>query len=81
MMSSPLIKAPSTAEYREAVRYCRDKWVPACGGLEVPMIDRNRRRVLYVYNPRHRQHRYIDLGTDIILPADYDPAAIDGGLS
>jgi hypothetical protein len=50
-----------------------DTWVPACGGAEEPTRTRQGRMVLYVWNAALRQHRYLDLGSDMILPADYNP--------
>jgi len=54
-----------TPEYAAAVEANADRWVPACGGLEVP-FTRNGAEWLYVYNPRRDEHGYLNLGTDIV---------------
>jgi len=43
-----------------------DRWVPACGGSEVPYLDRNGRKVVYVYNFATKQHGYLDCQNDIV---------------
>ena len=53
-------------EYQMARITRADRWVPACGGQEVPYIDRNGRKVLYVYNHATAEHGYLDCGTDIV---------------
>lgn len=42
-------------------------WFPACGGTEVPFETRNRRRLLYVWQPSTGKHAYLDMGSDFIL--------------
>lgn len=42
-------------------------WFPASGGTETPFITRNRRRLLYCWQPSTGNHAYLDLDTDIIL--------------
>lgn len=54
-----------------------DNWVPACGGTEVPMTSRAGRRILYCWQPSTGDHRYIDLGSDMALPVNFDPM-LDG---
>jgi hypothetical protein len=46
-------------------------WYPACGGTETPFITRNRRRLLYCWQPSTGKHAYLDLDTDLIL-SDYE---------
>lgn len=42
-------------------------WVPANGGTETPFMTRNRRRLLYCWQPSTGRHAYLDCHTDIIL--------------
>jgi hypothetical protein len=42
-------------------------WYPASGGTETPFVTRERRRLLYVYQPSTGKHAYLDLDTDIVL--------------
>jgi hypothetical protein len=42
-------------------------WIPANGGTEKPFFTRNRRRLLYCYQPSTGKHAYLDLDTDLIL--------------
>lgn len=42
-------------------------WVPACGGTETPFWTRERRRLLYCWQPSTGKHAYLDVGTDLIL--------------
>jgi hypothetical protein len=44
-----------------------DRWIPGCGGTEVPFHTRTGRRLLYCWNPGTGQHAYIDVATDIVL--------------
>lgn len=67
-----------TQEYRNAVQMKRDAWVPAHGGNEQPMVDRQRRTVLYCFNPAQHRHAYIDCGTDTEMHAGYDPCDVGG---
>lgn len=53
-------------EYELARRANADRWVPACGGNEVPYLDKGK-RVLYVYNHRTGKHGYLDLDSDIVF--------------
>lgn len=46
------------------------KWVPACGGTEVPFITRNRYKLLYCWQPSTGRHAYLNCETDIILTDD-----------
>lgn len=50
-----------------------DDWVPANGGTETPSTSRSGRRILYCWQRSTGQHRYIDLGSDLVLPLEYDP--------
>lgn len=42
-------------------------WVPACCGTEVPFFTRERRRLLYCWQPSTGRHAYLDCDTDLIL--------------
>lgn len=42
-------------------------WFPAAGGTETPFVTRNRRRLLYVWQPTTGKHAYLDCDTDLIL--------------
>lgn len=42
-------------------------WLVACNGTEVPFTTRNRRRLLYCWQPSTGNHAYLDLDTDLIL--------------
>lgn len=42
-------------------------WYPACGGTETPFWTRNRRYLLYVWQPSTGKHAYLDVQTDLIL--------------
>jgi hypothetical protein len=42
-------------------------WVPASGGTETPFFTRNRRRLLYCYQPSTGKHQYLDCDSDLIL--------------
>lgn len=54
-----------TGEYWAAVEGKADKWVPACGGTEVPMMC-NGSMWLYVFNPFTQQHGWLNIHTDIV---------------
>ena len=51
---------------REA-RKEQGNWVPANGGTEKPFLTRERRRLLYIWQPSTGKHAYLDCDTDIIL--------------
>lgn len=42
-------------------------WQPANGGSEEPFVTRNRRRLLYCWQPSTGRHAYLDMDSDIIL--------------
>lgn len=42
-------------------------WIPANGGTEVPFLTRNRRRLLYCWQPSTGKHAYLDCDQDIFL--------------
>jgi hypothetical protein len=44
-----------------------DRWVPACGGKEVPFETRTGRRLHYMWNMNTGEHAYYDLDRDIFL--------------
>jgi hypothetical protein len=46
-----------------------DNWIPACGGLETPIVVRGR-RLLYCWQPSTGRHAYLDLDADLILTDD-----------
>lgn len=54
-----------------------DRWVPACGGREVPTKYPDGRTLLYCWNPKTGEHAYIDCETDMVthppcnLPAQH----------
>jgi len=56
-------------EYDFALLENADRWVPACGGTEIPTMIRGI-RYLYCYNPYQRQSAYINLATDMVLSQD-----------
>jgi len=47
--------------------------VPACGGTELPFVDRAGRRLLYCVDLRAGQHAYLDLDQDMVT----DPPRLD----
>jgi len=47
----------------------KDRWVPACGGTEVPVTIKGR-RLLYMWNQRTGEHAHLDLDTDIFLTTE-----------
>jgi hypothetical protein len=55
----------SRLEYEIARVGSADRWVPACGGNEVP-FTLNGRRWLYVYNHATGKHGWLELGQDIV---------------
>ena len=57
---------PATLEFQSALNELADKWVPACGGHELPFIVRGF-RLQYMFNPATRQHAYYNLDTDTII--------------
>ena len=59
-----------TTEYQMARIARADRWVPACGGMEVPYLDKLGRKVLYVYNHRTGKHGFLDVGQDIVFEDD-----------
>ena len=42
-------------------------WVAGCQGTEVPFFTRNRRRLLYCWQPSTGRHAYLDCDSDLIL--------------
>ena len=49
------------AEYERALYEMADRWVPACGGVEV--VENG---YLYVYNPGRDEHGWLNVATDIV---------------
>ena len=43
------------------------RWVPACGGTEVPFRTRTGRTLLYCWNPVTGVHAYLDVDSDLVL--------------
>jgi hypothetical protein len=62
-------------EYEMARVGNADRWVPACGGTEVPFKSRSGARLLYCWNPRQNKHAYINVDTDMIL-TDQEASAL-----
>ena len=56
------------AEYRDAVATFEDKWVVASCGDEQPVLGRDRRWTLLVFNPSTAEHGRLDLATDMVGP-------------
>ena len=54
-----------------ALKASQGNWYPANGGTETPFITRNRKRLLYCWQPSTGKHAYLDLDTDLIL-FDYE---------
>ncbi len=54
-------------EYKLALASNLDRWVPACGGMEVPFASRGGYRLLYVWNPKTGAHAYLDVDADRVL--------------
>lgn len=52
-------------EFKYAVAGKKDSWVPGAGGSEMPFTS-NGKRLQRVYNPKTREHGYLDLGSDIV---------------
>lgn len=59
------VKVAATNEYAIAIAENADRWIPACGGNEIPFLH-NGTEWLYVYNPRTEGHGYLNMGTDIV---------------
>lgn len=59
----------SLADLLKAQDEARDQgdWQPANGGSEVPFVTRNKRRLLYCWQPSTGRHAYLDLDQDLIL--------------
>jgi hypothetical protein len=56
-----------TQEFQNAMILGADRWVPACGGTEIP-FEYAGTRYLYVFNPNKHEHAYLNLDTDLIEP-------------
>ena len=56
----------------------RDEWIPACGGTETEFTV-NGIRLLYCLNPARSLHRYLNLGTDMIIKDDEYFALVRAG--
>jgi hypothetical protein len=56
----------SRQEFEIALAGKLDRWVPACGGTETPIMKKGR-RLLYCFNPSSGNHAYLDLDRDMIL--------------
>ena len=52
-------------EYDLALTAKADRWVAACGGMEVSFLH-NGTKWLYVWNPATGEHGYLNLDTDIV---------------
>ncbi len=58
--------AQNRAEYESAKMGRADRWVPACGGNELP-FTKNGVQYLYVFNFATGKHGYLDMGRDIVV--------------
>jgi hypothetical protein len=58
-----------TDEYYHAVMNAIDTWVPAALGFETWTPTASGRAYLYVYNPKTREHGWLD-ESDIVNPED-----------
>ena len=47
-----------------------DRWVPACGGTEVPFETRTGRTLHYMWNMTTGEHAYYDVRADIFLDTE-----------
>ena len=56
-----------TTEFFTAVRDRLDVWVPAASGHETPTLQRDGRRLLYVFNPARGEHAHLDVDLDVIV--------------
>ena len=65
-----------TVEFWIAMGQGADRWVPACGGTEVPFRCRGGKMLLYVYNPSIGKHAYLDVESDLILDDEVAAALI-----
>jgi ribosomal protein S27AE len=54
------------AAYAAAAATMADQWVAGGCGSEEPMLTRDGRWVLRVFNFRYGQHGWLDLGTDVV---------------
>jgi hypothetical protein len=70
-LSLPALLAERTAKAQQG------HWYPANGGTETPFITRNRRRLLYCWQPSTGKHAYLDMDTDLIL-SDIEASAALG---
>lgn len=59
------LKARHKREYDAAYETNADRWVPACGGTEVPFLLHGV-RWLYVYNCATHKHGWLNMGQDIV---------------
>jgi hypothetical protein len=53
-----------------------DGWIPASGGTETEFKSRSGKRLLYCWNPKLKQHAYIDLDSDVVLSDEEARAAL-----
>jgi hypothetical protein len=53
-----------------------DRWVPACGGTEMPMKTRTGRTLLYMWNTTKGEHAYYDCERDVFLTNEEASAAL-----
>jgi hypothetical protein len=56
--------------------YVGDRWVPACGGTEMPMKTHTGRTLLYMWNTTKGEHSYYDCERDIFLTNEEASAAL-----
>lgn len=53
-----------------------DRWVPACGGTELPFTTRTGKRLHYLFNQTTGEHAYYDVRADLFLTNDEAFAAL-----
>ena len=53
-----------------------DGWIPASGGTETPFKSRSGKTLLYCWNPKLKQHAYLDVDIDRILTDEEARAAL-----
>ncbi len=48
-----------------------DQWIPGCCGMETVFKSRSGIRMLWCWNPGQGRHAYLNVDTDIIIPAEW----------
>lgn len=52
------------------------RWVPACGGTEVPTRTRTGRKLLYMWHTTTGEHAYYDCDRDVFLTQEEASVAL-----